>query len=76
MIGALSVAFVSPGIINLLEVITHESVKVRTGVYVCHCGTNIAGKVDVGAVAEYARTLDNVVLARDYTYMCSDPVKT
>jgi heterodisulfide reductase subunit A len=29
--------------------------------------------VDVGAVVEYARQLDNVVLARDYTYMCSDP---
>ena len=32
--------------------------KVRTGVYVCHCGTNIASKVDVDAVAEYAQTLD------------------
>ena len=48
-------------------------VKVKTGVYVCHCGTNIAGKVDVSSVADYARTLDDVVLARDYTYMCSDP---
>jgi heterodisulfide reductase subunit A len=47
--------------------------KVRTGVYICHCGTNIANKVDVAAVADYARTLDGVVLARDYTYMCSDP---
>ena len=47
--------------------------KVKTGVYICHCGTNIASKVDVAAVAEYARTLDNVVLARHYTYMCSDP---
>jgi heterodisulfide reductase subunit A len=47
--------------------------KVRTGVYVCHCGTNIAGKVDVKAIAEYASTLENVVLARDYAYMCSDP---
>ena len=48
-------------------------VKVKTGVYICHCGTNIASKVDVAAVAEYARHLDNVVLAHDYTYMCSDP---
>jgi len=47
--------------------------KVRTGVYVCHCGTNIADKVDVEAVAEYARSLENVTLARDYAYMCSDP---
>ena len=27
--------------------------KIKTEVYICHCGTNIAGKVDVGAVAEY-----------------------
>jgi len=47
--------------------------KIRTGVYVCHCGTNIAATVDVAAVAEFARSLDGVVLARDYTYMCSDP---
>lgn len=47
--------------------------KVKTGVYVCHCGTNIANKVDVEAVAEYARHLDGVTLARDYSYMCSDP---
>jgi heterodisulfide reductase subunit A len=47
--------------------------KVRTGVYVCHCGSNIASKVDVEAVADYAQTLDGVALARDYTYMCSDP---
>ena len=47
--------------------------KIKTGVYVCHCGTNIAATVDVAAVAEFARGLDGVVLARDYTYMCSDP---
>jgi heterodisulfide reductase subunit A len=47
--------------------------KVKTGVYVCHCGTNIAATVDVAEVADYARELDGVVLARDYTYMCSDP---
>lgn len=47
--------------------------KIRTGVYVCHCGTNIAANVDVKSVAEHAQDLDGVVLARDYTYMCSDP---
>jgi heterodisulfide reductase subunit A len=47
--------------------------KIKTGVYVCHCGTNIAATVDVAAVAEFARGLDGVVVARDYTYMCSDP---
>jgi heterodisulfide reductase subunit A len=45
----------------------------RVGVYICHCGTNIAGMVDVEAVSNYAATLDNVVVARHYAYMCSDP---
>jgi len=45
----------------------------RIGVYVCHCGTNIAATVDPHAVAEYAATLPHVVVARDYMYMCSDP---
>jgi heterodisulfide reductase subunit A len=47
--------------------------KSRVGVYVCHCGINIAATVDVEAVAAFAQTLPNVVVARDYTYMCSDP---
>ena len=47
--------------------------KVRIGVYVCHCGTNIARTVDVADVVAHARTLPHVVLARDYKYMCSDP---
>jgi len=45
----------------------------KIGVYVCHCGTNIARTVDCKAVAEYARHLPNVVVARDYQYTCSDP---
>jgi heterodisulfide reductase subunit A len=47
--------------------------KARIGVYVCHCGINIAHTVDVTAVTEYASGLPNVIVARDYTYMCSDP---
>jgi heterodisulfide reductase subunit A len=47
--------------------------KPHIGVYVCHCGANIAGQVDVAAVVEFARRLPGVVVARDYTYMCSDP---
>ena len=45
----------------------------RIGVYVCHCGTNIAGKVDSAGVARFAAGLKNVVVARDYKFMCSDP---
>ena len=46
---------------------------VKVGVYVCHCGTNIAGKVDMSAVVERASKLPGVVIAREYKYMCSDP---
>ncbi|MFQ6081622.1 MAG: disulfide reductase, partial [Candidatus Bathyarchaeia archaeon] len=45
----------------------------RIGVYVCHCGLNIAGVVDVKRVAEYAKSLPGVVIAKDYRYTCSDP---
>jgi heterodisulfide reductase subunit A len=45
----------------------------RIGFYICHCGTNIAGTVDVHAVANYIGKLPNVVLSREYKYMCSDP---
>ena len=47
--------------------------QARIGVYVCHCGINISHTVDVETVAQYANELPNVVVARDYTYMCSDP---
>ena len=45
----------------------------RTGVYVCHCGTNIAQTVDVEEVVAFAGGLDGVALAKHYKYMCSDP---
>lgn len=47
--------------------------EIRIGVYVCHCGVNIAQTVDVEEVARYAGTLPHVVIARDYIFMCSDP---
>ena len=47
--------------------------QIRIGFYICHCGTNIAGVIDVNAIAEYAATLPDVVVSRDYKYMCSDP---
>ncbi|MCK4465017.1 MAG: disulfide reductase, partial [Bacteroidales bacterium] len=45
----------------------------RIGVYVCWCGTNIAKMVDVVDVAKEIEKLPNVVIAKDYKYMCSDP---
>jgi heterodisulfide reductase subunit A2 len=43
----------------------------RIGVFVCHCGSNIAGVVDVKAVAEYARTLPGVVYTGDQMFSCA-----
>ena len=45
----------------------------KIGVYICHCGTNIAGKVDVAEVTRWAAEQPNVAVAREYKYMCSDP---
>jgi heterodisulfide reductase subunit A len=50
--------------------------KPRIGVFVCHCGTNIAGVIDVKAIIEYAKTLPNVAHAEDYQYVCSTPGQT
>ncbi|HOB87358.1 MAG TPA: CoB--CoM heterodisulfide reductase iron-sulfur subunit A family protein [Bacillota bacterium] len=47
--------------------------KPKLGVYICHCGINIASTVDVEAVTEFAKGLPNVIVARNYAYMCSDP---
>jgi heterodisulfide reductase subunit A-like polyferredoxin len=45
----------------------------KIGVYVCECGINIGATVEVEKVAEYAKNLPNVAVARYYKYMCSDP---
>jgi heterodisulfide reductase subunit A len=45
----------------------------RIGVYICHCGSNIAGTVDTAEVAQFAQGLEGVAVARDYKFMCSDP---
>ena len=44
----------------------------RIGVFVCHCGTNIAATVDVKAVAEALKNEPGVVFSTDYQYMCSE----
>jgi heterodisulfide reductase subunit A len=45
----------------------------RIGVYICHCGSNIAGTVNTEEVAQFAGGLEGVVVARDYKFMCSEP---
>jgi len=44
----------------------------RIGVFICHCGTNIAGFLDVEDVTEYARTLPDVVYATRNLYTCAE----
>lgn len=44
----------------------------RVGVFVCHCGTNIGGVVNVPAVVDYSRTLPSVVYAENNLYTCSN----
>jgi len=45
----------------------------RIGVFICHCGLNIAGTVDVERVADEIREYPGVVYSVDYKYVCSDP---
>jgi len=46
----------------------------KIGVYICHCGSNIAGMVDVEEVARWAKeTFPEVAISRDYKFMCSSP---
>jgi len=47
--------------------------SIKIGFYICHCGINIAHKVRVTEVADFVRGLKNVVVSRDYKFMCSDP---
>jgi len=47
--------------------------ELRIGVFVCDCGSNIAGTVDTAAVAEYAKTLPDVVAVVRNKYTCADP---
>jgi len=47
--------------------------KRKIGVYLCHCGSNIAGYLDVAKATDYSGTLPYVVVARNYMFMCSDP---
>ncbi len=58
---------------NELQTSTGETDAPRIGVYVCHCGLNIAQTVDCEKVARQALGLDNVVISKDIPYACSEP---
>lgn len=50
----------------------NQSEEPRIGVFVCHCGSNIAGFLDCHDIYEYAKGLDNVVFAKENQYTCSE----
>jgi heterodisulfide reductase subunit A len=50
-----------------------EPQEPRIGVFICHCGLNIAGVLDIKELVEYAKTLPNVVYVKDNRYTCADP---
>ncbi len=52
---------------------SNDKEKPKIGVYICHCGGNISDVVDVERVAREAGHLPDVVVSRDYVFMCSDP---
>ncbi|TFG22451.1 MAG: hydrogenase iron-sulfur subunit [Promethearchaeota archaeon] len=45
---------------------------IRVGVFICHCGTNIGGVLDIESITEYAKTIPNVVYATNNIYTCSE----
>jgi heterodisulfide reductase subunit A len=45
----------------------------RIGVFVCHCGLNIAGVIDIKQLVEYAETIPDVVVVKENRYTCADP---
>ena len=47
--------------------------QLRIGVFVCHCGLNIAGTVDIKQLVEYAKTIPDVVFVKENRYTCADP---
>jgi len=50
-----------------------QSEEIKVGVFICHCGKNIAGTVDVGELLEFAKSIPGVTVAKDYMFLCSEP---
>ena len=50
-----------------------ESEELRIGVFICHCGLNIAGTLDIKELVEYSKTLPDVVYVKENRYTCADP---
>jgi heterodisulfide reductase subunit A len=50
-----------------------EAEELRIGVFICHCGLNIAGTLDIKELVEYAKTIPDVVYVKENRYTCADP---
>jgi heterodisulfide reductase subunit A len=50
-----------------------EKEELHIGVFICHCGLNIAGTLDIKELVEYAKTLPDVAYVKDNRYTCADP---
>jgi len=50
-----------------------EVEELRIGVFICHCGLNIAGVIDIKELVEYSKTLPDVVYVKENRYTCADP---
>jgi len=50
-----------------------ETEELRIGVFICHCGLNIAGVLDIKELVEFAKTLPDVAYVKDNRYTCADP---
>jgi heterodisulfide reductase subunit A len=50
-----------------------ENEELRIGVFICHCGLNIAGTLDIKELVEYAKTLPDVAYVKENRYTCADP---
>ena len=50
--------------------------KLRIGVFICHCGLNIAGVLNIAQLVEYSKTLPDVVYVKENRYTCADPGQT
>ncbi len=53
--------------------VAKQAEPMRVGVFVCHCGSNIAGTIDIKQLVEYAKTIPDVVLVKENRYTCADP---
>lgn len=56
-----------------MSTVSAQVEKLRIGVFICHCGLNIAGVLDIAQLVEYAKTLPDVVYVKENRYTCADP---